>query len=191
MIRRPPRSTRTDTLFPYTTLFRSLADLEAAAKQKGFKAVPLGITVSTELDNTIRKAKSHNVIGVLPGTERPNEYMIYTAHWDHLGRCGADETGDDICNGALDNATGTAGLITLAKAYAAAGPAERSVLFVSVTGEESGLLGSEYYAENPVVPLAQTVAGINMDGLNVVGPTNDVVVIGAGKSELEGILKKV
>src|SRR3546814_4719935 len=76
MIRRPPRSTRTDTLFPYTTLFRSLADLEAAAKQKGFKAVPLGITVSTELDNTIRKAKSHNVIGVLPGTERPNEYMI-------------------------------------------------------------------------------------------------------------------
>jgi Zn-dependent M28 family amino/carboxypeptidase len=96
--------------------------------------------------------------------------------------------GDDICNGALDNASGTAGLIALAEAHAKAGPAERSLVFLSVTAEESGLLGSEYYAANPVFPLAQTVGGINMDGLNINGRTKDLVVVGAGKSELEPML---
>ena len=168
-----------------------LKTLVEQAKTKAFRAMPLGVTVSTDLHNSIRKAMSHNVVGVLPGRDRPAEYVIHTAHWDHLGRCGADAGGDDICNGALDNATGTAGLAMLAKAHAAAGPAARSLLFVAVTGEELGLLGSQYYAENPSAPLAMTVAGVNMDGLNVLGPTNDVVVVGPGKSELEGYLKTV
>lgn len=168
---------------------KDLAVLSEAAKNKNFKAVPLGIMADVELRNAIRKAASHNVIGILPGVVRPDEHVLYTAHWDHLGHCGADAKGDDICNGALDNATGTAGLVTLAKAHAKAGPAARSIVFVAVTAEESGLLGSEYYASNPSYPLSKAVAGINMDGLNIIAPTHDVVVIGAGKSELEAYLK--
>ena len=169
---------------------KDLDQLSAAASQQGFRAVPLGLTASAHLDNTIRRQNSRNVIGILPGAERPDEYVIYTAHWDHLGRCTRDETGDDICNGALDNASGSAGLVALAEAQSAAGPAERSLVFLSVTGEESGLLGSGYYAENPVYPLAETVGGINMDGLNVMGRTHDVVVVGAGKSDLEDYLAR-
>jgi Zn-dependent M28 family amino/carboxypeptidase len=116
--------------------------------------------------------------------------VIYTAHWDHLGRCDADKTGDDICNGALDNATGTAGLIALAEAHARRGNPERTIVFLAVTGEESGLLGSKYYAQNPIYPLAQTAGGINMDGLNIAGNTRDFVVIGKGKSELEDYMKR-
>jgi Zn-dependent M28 family amino/carboxypeptidase len=166
-----------------------LGAVSQQAKSKSFKPIPLGITVSIELDNAIRRGTSHNVVGILPGTGRPDEVVIHTAHWDHIGRCGADASGDDICNGALDNATGTAGLVTLAKAHAKAGPAKRSLLFVAVTAEESGLLGSEYYAANPSYPLAKTVAGLNMDGLNVIGATHDIVVVGWGKSDLEDLLK--
>lgn len=160
--------------------------LSAAARQKGFKAVPLGVTLSTGFTNTIKRSMSKNVVGVLPGTARPNETVLYSAHWDHLGRCDA-VGGDDICNGALDNATGTAGLVALAEAHAKAGPAPRSIAFVAVTAEESGLLGSRYYAANPVFPLASTVGGVNMDGLNVTGRTRDFVLTGAGKSEIEDI----
>ncbi len=169
---------------------QDLAKLAAAAKQPGFRAVPLGVTASASLENTIRRQQSNNVIGILPGTERPDEYVLYTAHWDHLGRCGADASGDDICNGAFDNATGTAGLIELGRVHAEAGAPERSLVFLAVTAEESGLLGSAYYAEQPVYPLARTVGGINMDGLSILGETNDVVVIGGGKSELEDILER-
>jgi Zn-dependent M28 family amino/carboxypeptidase len=147
--------------------------------------VALKSTASVSLTQAIKRQKSRNVIGLLPGTTRPNEYVIYTAHWDHLGRCDADKTGDDICNGALDNATGTAGLIALAEAHAKAGRPERSIIFLAVTAEESGLLGSRYYGENPIFPHAKTVGGINMDGLNVMGNTRDLIVIGRGKSELE------
>ena len=164
---------------------QDLAALSAAAKRPGFKAVPLKTRASVGLTNQIKKQASKNVIGILPGSKRPNEYVIYTAHWDHLGRCDADASGDDICNGALDNATGTAGLIALAEAHAKRGNPERSIVFLAVTAEESGLLGSKYYAENPVYPLAQTVGGVNMDGLNIGGNTRDFVVIGKGKSELE------
>jgi Zn-dependent M28 family amino/carboxypeptidase len=129
---------------------------------------------------------SKNVVGVLPGRTRPDETVLYSAHWDHLGRCDA-VGGDDICNGALDNATGTAGLVALAEAHAKAGPAARSIAFVAVTAEESGLLGSKYYAANPVFPLAATVGGVNMDGLNVTGRTRDFVLTGAGKSEVEDL----
>ena len=169
---------------------QDLAALSAAAKQKGFKPVPLRTRASVSLSNQIKKQASKNVIGILPGSKRPNEYVIYTAHWDHLGRCDADSTGDDICNGALDNATGTAGLIALAEAHAKRGNPERSIIFLAVTAEESGLLGSKYYSENPIYPLARTVGGINMDGLNVAGNTRDFVVIGKGKSELEDYMKR-
>ena len=162
--------------------------LQAAAKVKGFRAVPLGLKGSVSFTNTIRRQVSRNVIGILPGTTRPNETVLYTAHWDHLGHC-TPVKGDGICNGALDNASGVAGLIALAEAQAKAGPAKRSIVFLSVTAEESGLLGSQFYAENPVYPLATTVGGVNMDGLNVKGPARDFVVIGAGKSELEDLMK--
>ncbi|MEO0501568.1 MAG: M28 family metallopeptidase, partial [Pseudomonadota bacterium] len=161
--------------------------LSDAAREKGFQPVPLGITMSATLENEIRRQQSNNVVGILPGTVRPDEYVLYTAHWDHLGRCAPGEA-DEICNGAFDNATGTAGLIELAHAHAEAGAADRSLVFLAVTAEESGLLGSAHYAEQPIYPLAQTVGGLNMDGLNIIGATNDVVVIGAGKSELEDIL---
>lgn len=169
---------------------KDLGQLSAAAKQPGFKAVPLGLEASIGLENEIKRAASKNVVGILPGTTRPNEYVLYTAHWDHLGICDADATGDNICNGALDNATGTAGLVALAEAHARAGRPERSIVFLAVTAEESGLLGSKYYAENPIYPLARTVGGINMDGLNIVGDTRDFVVIGKGKSELEDYLQR-
>ena len=170
---------------------KDLAALTAAAKQPGFKAVPLGgLKANITIDNQIKRQKSRNVIGVLPGTTRPDEYVLYTAHWDHLGRCDAAPDGDDICNGALDNATGTAALVALAEAHAKEGRPDRSIVFLAVTAEESGLLGSKYYAENPVYPLGRTVGGINMDGINIIGETNDVVVIGGGKSELESYLER-
>jgi Zn-dependent M28 family amino/carboxypeptidase len=171
----------------FATAGKDWAALNKAAKRKGFRAVPLGQTASLSFDNSVRKQVSRNVVGILPGKTEPNEVVFYSAHWDHLGQC-EPEGGDDICNGALDNASGTAGLIALAEAYAKAGPPARSVAFLAVTAEESGLLGSEYFAANPIFPTAKTVAGINMDGLNMIGRTKDVVVIGAGKSELEGIL---
>lgn len=167
-----------------------LQALTKAAKKKGFKPVSLGLKASLSFATDIKKQVSHNVVGMLPGKSRPDEYVLYSAHWDHLGLCEPVQ-GDGICNGALDNATGTAGLVALAEAYVKAGPAERSVLFAAVTAEESGLLGSEYYAANPLVPLAKTVGGINMDGLNVIGRTRDVVVIGPGKSELEPMLARM
>ena len=131
---------------------------------------------------------SQNVIGILPGAERPDEYVIHTAHWDHLGRCTPAEDGDDICNGAVDNATGTAALVALAQAHAKAGAADRSLVFLAVTAEEQGLLGSTYYAQNPVFPLDQTVGGVNMDALSNAGPSRDVTVIGPGKSQLDQFL---
>ena len=164
------------------------AQIQAAARP-GFRAVPLRTRASISMRNQIERSNSRNVVGILPGRERPNEYVIYTAHWDHLGRCDA-VAGDDICNGALDNATGTAGLIALAEAHVRAGPPERSIIFLAVTAEESGLLGSRYYGENPIYPLAQTVGGINMDGLNIFGNSRDLVVIGMGKSELEDYFRR-
>lgn len=167
---------------------KDYAALVAAAKVKGFKAVALGVKMSASFDNTIRRQASKNVIGVLPGTTAPADTVLYTAHWDHLGRCDAVD-GDDICNGALDNASGVAGLVALAEAQAKAGPAKRSIAFMAVTAEESGLLGSRYYAEHPIYPLARTVGGVNMDGLNIIGPARDFVLVGAGKSEIEDLAK--
>ena len=165
--------------------------LRDAAKKKGFKPVALtGVKATFGFDNEIAKKMSRNVIGVLPGAKRPDEYILYTAHWDHLGRC-TPVAGDGICNGAVDNATGIAGLVTLAQAFHQAGAPDRSIVFLAVTAEESGLLGSKYYAENPIFPLGQTVGGVNMDSLNPNGPAKDIVVVGGGKSELDAYVAKL
>jgi Zn-dependent M28 family amino/carboxypeptidase len=168
-------------------------DLDAlarAAREPGFRAVAMtGLRASVSLDNQIRNAASRNVIGILPGRSRPNEYVLYTAHWDHLGIC--TETGEDrICNGAVDNASGSSALVALAEAHARAGRTDRTLVFVAVTGEESGLLGSAYYAAHPIFPLAQTAGGFNMDSLNLAGPAHDFVSIGGGKSELDAWLAR-
>ncbi|MEP6199886.1 MAG: M28 family metallopeptidase, partial [Marinomonas sp.] len=168
---------------------QDLEKLSEAAKSADFKAVELGLSASTSFENSMRSFSSNNVIGILPGSEKPDEYIIHTAHWDHLGTCNppADD-GDDICNGAVDNATGTAALVALAEAHAKAGAPKRSLVFLAVTAEESGLLGAYYYADNPVFPLEQTVGGINMDAFLIAGPAKDVTVVGPGKSQLDDFL---
>ena len=163
---------------------QDLAALSAKAKQTGFKPVELGARASLGFDNSVKRTVSRNVIGIMPGKKRPLEYVLYTGHWDHLGRCNADKSGDDICNGAVDNATGIGAMVAIAEANKKAGAADRSQVFLAVTLEESGLLGSKYYAENPVYPLSQTVGGVNMDGLAPGSPSRDVQVTGGDKSEL-------
>ncbi|RFM27895.1 M28 family metallopeptidase [Deminuibacter soli] len=155
------------------------------AGRKGFKPVELGITTSLVIHNTIKKSVSHNVLAVWPGDSKKDEYLIYSAHWDHLG-VGEKVNGDSIYNGAGDNATGTAALLEMAAAFTKLKkkPA-RSVLFAAVTAEEQGLLGSEYYATHPVVPVKKTVADINIDVLQPFGKMKDIVVIGYGQSELD------
>jgi len=159
---------------------------EAATRE--FRPRPMRLQASFALRNTIRHSTSRNVAGTLRGSERPDEYVIVMAHWDHLGVDPSLE-GDAIYNGAQDNATGTAGLLVLAEAFASAERApERSLVFLAVTAEEQGLLGSAHYVENPLVPLDRTVAAINMDVMNVYGPMRDITVIGLGQSELDEYL---
>ncbi len=177
-----------DKLFALAGLDR--AALQKAAEVPGFKAVPMNLKASTSFKSSVSKVNSRNVAGMVKGSEFPDEYFIYMAHWDHIGTDPSQE-GDGIYNGALDNATGTAGLIELAKAYGKGEAPKRSVLFIAVTAEEQGLLGSAYYAANPLVPLAQTVGGINMDGLNNFGPTKDITVTGFGNSELDNYLRQI
>ena len=165
--------------------------LEAAAARPGFKAVPLGAKASVSFDNDIHKHSSKNVIGVLPGKAAPDETVLLSAHWDHLGHCTPAPDRDDICNGAIDNASGVAALVALAEANVKAGPARRSLVFIALTAEESGLLGSDYYGANPVYPLDKTVGGVNMDALKFSGPARNMIVVGKGKSELDGVLDKV
>lgn len=164
-----------------------LAQLRAAAQQRGFRAVPMNITASLTLNTRVETRITHNVVGVLPGRARPDETILYSAHWDHLGRCPAIN-GDDICNGALDNATGTAALIELARRFSAAGRPRRSVAFIALTAEEQGLLGALYYSQQPLFAPRDTVAAINMDGINNAGPTHDIEVVGFGKSEMDDLI---
>src|SRR6056297_449045 len=163
---------------------------KARAGEPGFTAVPLGGAVTAEVRNSLREGVSYNVLAKLEGTERPDETVVYMAHWDHLGRNMGLPGTAGIFNGAIDNASGTAGILELARMHAEAGAPERSVLFLAVTLEEFGLLGSRHYVNDPVVPPAQHVAAINMDAVNfMAGPTEDMVVIGIGSSELEPILE--
>ena len=165
-------------------------DFDALKKQaatRDFKPVPLGVTASMTIMNTLRTIDSQNVVAKLEGSDPAlkDEYVIYTAHWDHLG-VGPEINGDRIYNGAKDNAIGTAALLELARAFTKVSPApKRSVLFLSVTAEEQGLLGSQYYAVTPIYPLKKTLANINMDGLNVHGRTKDLTLVGYGASDLD------
>ncbi len=165
-------------------------ELFREAGKKGFKPVKLGITASLTINTETKKSVSHNVMALLPGTDRKNEYVIYTAHWDHLGK-GEPVKGDSIFNGAVDNATGTASLLELAEAFTKGKKPSRSLVFLAVTAEEQGLLGSEYYATHPVFPLTKTVATINIDALHPLGRTKDVVIVGKGQSELDEYIEAV
>jgi Zn-dependent M28 family amino/carboxypeptidase len=167
-----------------------LAQLRAAAGQRGFKPVPLAATLTTSLRSSVRDGESRNVMALLPGTERPDEIIVYMGHWDHLGT-NPELEGDQIFNGAVDNATGIAGILEIAERFVTEAPPQRSILFLAVTLEESGLLGSKYYTANPVYPLANTVAAINMDALSPIGRTRDFVVTGMGNSELEDVLRPI
>jgi Zn-dependent M28 family amino/carboxypeptidase len=165
-------------------------DMKAEALKKEFRPVPLKGKASFTVANTLRKIESRNVVAKIEGSDPKlkDEYVVYTAHWDHLGK---DETrdGDQIFNGAVDNASGTAGLLELARAFQALDPKpKRSVLFLAVTAEEKGLLGAAYYAENPLYPLTKTLANLNMDSLNQWGRTSDIVVVGLGNSTLDDTL---
>ena len=159
---------------------------KAKAARGDFQPVALGVTGRTQVRNTLRTIDSQNVVARLPGAGAPDEVVIYMAHWDHLGK---DEslTGDQIYNGAADNATGTAGLIELARAFTEGEPPRRTVLFLAVTAEEQGLLGSRYYGERPLYPAAQTVAALNMDVLNQWGRTRDLTIVGMGQSQLDDV----
>ena len=170
-----------------------LGALKKAAVRRDFRPVDLHSRAELALQNKIRRIDSHNVVGKLEGSDPKlrDEYVIYTAHWDHLGVGIPNAKGDKIYNGAQDNASGTAGLIEIARAFKALpSPPRRSILFLSVTAEEKGLLGSRYYAENPIYPLTKTLADINMDVLNVYGRTRDITVIGLGNSSLDNVLKE-
>ncbi|QIL38074.1 M28 family peptidase [Pedobacter sp. HDW13] len=164
---------------------KSFDKLALDAHKKGFKAIDLNITTSLKVKNTIKKSVSYNVLATIPGSRQKNEAIIYSAHWDHLG-IGEQVKGDSIYNGAVDNATGVASLFEIASAFKKLPKnPERTILFISYTAEEQGLLGSEYYAKHPVFPLAKTVANINMDMMGIAGKTKDIVVYGFGQSELE------
>jgi Zn-dependent M28 family amino/carboxypeptidase len=166
--------------------------LLVSANHSGFKAISLGEKISIRVSVESEYKTSQNVIAKISGTKRPNEYILYTAHWDHLGIGRPDAGGDSIYNGALDNASGTAALLEMAKAFKTLDvKPERTILFLSVTGEEQGLLGSEYYGQHPVYPLKNTVADLNMDGVNPNEKTNDIVITGFGQNELENYVADV
>jgi Zn-dependent M28 family amino/carboxypeptidase len=169
--------------------------LKKSAATREFRPVPLGATATFSVQNTLRPVASRNVLALLPGTHptRRNDYVIYNAHWDHLGR---DEKlrGDSIYNGAADNAAGVAVLLELARAFTTLPPAqrpERSILFLSVTGEEKGLLGARYYAQHPLYPLARTLALINLDGANQFGRTRDLEIIGFGSTTMDDLAAEI
>ena len=161
-----------------------------SANKQGFKAVPLNEQLSLNVKVKAVYNTSHNVIAKLTGSKRPDEYIVYTAHWDHLGIGQPDAKGDSIYNGALDNASGSAALIEMARVFKdIKEKPERTIIFLSVTAEEQGLLGSEYYATHPVYPLNKTVANINMDGVNPYEKTKDIVISGEGQNDLEDYVR--
>ena len=185
-----------------TDLGQDLDKLYQAANKPGFKAIALQAKLSVDLKSQISEKSSRNVVALLPGAKRPDEAIVYMAHWDHLGNHAheADEHGassastadDVIYNGAIDNATGVAGILEIAEAFSKqTPPPDRSLLFLAVTLEESGLLGSKYYVAHPAVPLDKTVAVINLDAMPVIGKARDMTVVGYGSSQLEDILKGV
>jgi len=180
------------TLTAALDLFEScnldLPKLIREARKPGFKPVPMNATASVEMDVTYKECTSKNLLGYVEGKEKPDEFIMYTAHWDHIG-VGKPVDGDSIYNGALDNASGTATVLAIAESMTKQQP-DRSVGFLFVTAEEQGLLGSEYYAENPIIALDKTVANLNMDGVNPAGEMNDLTIVGVGHSEMDMIAEK-
>ncbi|HEU0305382.1 MAG TPA: M28 family metallopeptidase [Lysobacter sp.] len=186
----------------FSTLGQDLDALYASAGKRGFKAIPLDAKASINLKSRVSEKSSRNVMARLDGAKRPDEAIVYMAHWDHLGKHGheADEHGpasggkdeDTIYNGAIDNATGVAGILEIAEAFVAQQPPpDRSLVFLAVTLEESGLLGSRYYVAHPAVALDKTVAVINLDAMPVIGKARDMTVVGFGSSQLEDILRPI
>jgi Zn-dependent M28 family amino/carboxypeptidase len=175
-----------------TQLFEKMgknqSELLQNARKPDFQGFSTGMTLSTSLAVEPTYNVSKNVIAKVTGKTAPEEVIIYTAHWDHIGIGKPDETGDTIYNGALDNASGTAALLALAKAFKTDKQPNRTVVFLAVTAEEQGLWGSAYYAKQPIYPKEKTVANINMDGVNPYGKMKDVSVIGVGQSEMEDLL---
>ena len=168
--------------------------ITASAAKRGFTPIDMNLKASVRFKNHVDYTKSNNVAAVWPGSDRSDEYIIYTAHWDHFGVNPAFK-GDSILNGAVDNATGTAALLKIAEAFTKLPENQnRSVLFLAATCEEQGLLGSKFYVENPLFPLNKTAGVINVDGLNITGKTKDMTIIGFGSSELDNyamlVLKK-
>jgi Zn-dependent M28 family amino/carboxypeptidase len=167
-------------------------NMRTIARSKNFKAIPLNMSVSLTLNNNLKYSVSHNVLALVKGTQRPGEVVIYSAHWDHFGIGKPDSTGDSIYNGAIDNGSGTAALLSVAKTFAQSkNKPQRSVLFLAVTGEEQGLLGSEYYATHPLFPLNKTVADLNMDALHDYGETKDLSITGKGQNDLDDYVDAV
>ena len=170
----------------FTSAGLDFAAQKNSALKKGFKPVPLGLKVDVSIANGIKRDNSQNVIGIIPGTKRPEETIVYTAHWDHIGIGEADANGDSIYNGALDNASGTAQMLAIAQTFMKQNiKPKRTVVFLAVTAEEQGLLGSAYYAENPLFPIEKTVCNINMDGSAVYGVMKDFTITGLGHSQMD------
>ncbi|MGI9516588.1 MAG: M28 family peptidase, partial [Pirellulaceae bacterium] len=175
----------------------NLDDLRTAAESRDFRPVSLGTTMSIDMNCRVRERTTGNVLGLLPGSdpELADQWLVFTAHHDHIGLAEArDERGDNIYNGAVDNASGVGVLLAIARAMKSLPEDERpkrSILFASVGAEEQGLLGSEYLAQNPPVPAGKLAAVLNMDGINILGPTRDVVVIGRGKSDMDQIVDRM
>ncbi len=162
-----------------------LAVSSSAALHTGFKAIPMGLKADALLNDSVRQFSSSNVVAFWPGSRRKTEYVVYAAHWDHLGRDPA-LPGHNIFNGAVDNATGVAGLLDLAQSFVRTKPvADRSIVFLAVTGAEPGLLGSQYYVQNPIFPLRDTAVVLDLDTLRNGGPTRDLTIFDAGNSDVE------
>ncbi|MCI0569431.1 MAG: M28 family peptidase [Myxococcaceae bacterium] len=169
---------------------KKLDDLVAGMEGPGFKPIPLGVRLSTDFEMRIRRFSSRNVVAVVPGSQRSDEYVLFVAHWDHLGRCKADQTGDAICNGAMDNASGVGGLLELARAFGQSKErTARSILFLVTTAEENALLGGKHFAANPVVPLGKIVGGLGLDVIALRGRGADVVLLGRGLSGMDAYVE--
>ena len=166
---------------------QDFAQQKVRAQRPDFTPLELTLNASLAIDTSVERTMSRNIIGVLPGRTHPNEAVIYSAHWDHLGPCPAVD-GDDLCNGAVDNATGVAGLIELARRFAGDPPRERSLVFIAFTGKESGLIGSEYYVEHPVYSMQRTAAVINLEGLSTLGAAQDITLVGGAQNQLDDML---
>jgi Zn-dependent M28 family amino/carboxypeptidase len=175
---------------------QDLAALRAAAAKRDFQPVKLGLKGKLSLKSEVKRVADRNVVGIIEGSDPQlkDEYVVYSAHWDHLGIGAPNKNGDTIYNGALDNASGVAVVLAIAEHFAnlpLARRPKRSSLFLFPTAEEQGLLGAEWYSKHPVVPLEKTAANVNLDSMNVLGPTNDFIPLGAERSTLKAIVEAV